>query len=116
MGGDRGGGKKGGKRREKGGKKPPRPSLVSFGGPGWGAPKTLQGRSENSPPPLCLGGQIPSLAAVPLGPQGQSCVSVLGPVHDGPFYEGRNLLPSFGWAVAGGGGFASRYVGGVKTP
>jgi len=52
MGGDRGGGKKGGKRREKGGKKPPRPSLVSFGGLGWGVSKTLQGRSENSPPPL----------------------------------------------------------------
>ncbi len=56
MGGDRGGGKKGGKRGIKGVKKPPPPSLVSFGGPGWGVFSKLPKGGEFLTPSLCLCG------------------------------------------------------------
>jgi len=114
MGGDRGGGKMGREREKEGGKKTPRPRLVSFGGPGWGVPKkTPQGRRKPTPS-LCLSGQISSLAATPLGPQG--FVSLFWTQFDTALIMRAVFTAQLVWAVAGGGCFASRYVGGEKDP
>ncbi len=59
---------------DKGSKKPPPPSLVSFGGPGWGACNKLPKGGEFPTPSLCLCGLK----------RPQSPLDLEGPVFDCP--------------------------------
>jgi len=95
--------KRGGKGEKEGVKKPPCPV--------WSPLGDQAGELQKLP----RGGELPLLpcawAVLKAAPRwvhtGQVCVSVVGPDFDCPLCEGSILLPSF-WAVAGGGGFASR--------
>jgi hypothetical protein len=113
MGGDRGGGKKGWKLGEEGVKKPPRPSLVSFGGPGWGVQKLSRGGEIT--PPLAWAARS-QVWPQPHWARRDRIVSLFWvQFTTALFVRAVIYCPVFGWAVAGGG-FASRYVGGEKDP
>jgi len=102
--------KKGRERGKREGKNHPCPSLVSFGGPGWGAQKSFP-REENFHSSLVPG--RPDLASG-RNPhwihRRQDCVFVVGPVFDCPLCEDSDLLPSLSGQLREV--FASRLVGG----
>ena len=106
--------KKGGKGGEKGVKKPPLPQSGLLRGTRLGSSKSSQGRSESVLLLPCAWAAS-LLAATPTGSTG-TISSLIWTQFTTALFMGAVFTAQLGWAVAGGGRLASRYVGGEKDP